>query len=65
MSVEAEKSKAGAKHHKNVPWIEKYRPVEFNQIVGNNLIYFIKINFDFDIIGFFYSDLQGSLNFKR
>jgi len=35
MSVEAEKSKAGAKHQKNVPWIEKYRPVEFNQIVGN------------------------------
>ena len=34
MSVEAEKSKAGAKHQKNVPWIEKYRPVEFNQIVG-------------------------------
>jgi len=35
MSVEAEKSKAGTKHQKNVPWIEKYRPVEFNQIVGN------------------------------
>ena len=46
MSVEAEKSKAGAKHQKNVPWIEKYRPVEFNQIVGNNLTYFYGSHLD-------------------
>jgi len=35
MSVEPEKSKLNPKASKNSPWIEKYRPVEFNQIVGN------------------------------
>jgi len=37
MSLEPEKSKSGsgAKSTKNLPWIEKYRPTEFNQIVGN------------------------------
>ena len=37
--VEAEKSKkedsAHAAKMKNMPWIEKYRPSEFSQIVGN------------------------------
>merc|ERR1719222_201275 len=35
MSVEPEKSKLNPKASKNSPWIEKYRPVEFNQIAGN------------------------------
>lgn len=37
MGVEAEKSKkeAGDAKLKNMPWIEKYRPTEFSQIVGN------------------------------
>jgi replication factor C subunit 2/4 len=35
MSVEPEKSKSVTKSNKNAPWTEKYRPVEFNQIVGN------------------------------
>ena len=32
--VESEKPKA--KTEKHLPWIEKYRPVEFNQIVGKS-----------------------------
>jgi len=38
MEVEAEKPKAsssGEKPVKHMPWIEKYRPTEFSQIVGN------------------------------
>jgi len=36
MDVESEKTKSsGVKTTKNVPWIEKYRPTLFNQIVGN------------------------------
>ena len=38
MSVEPEKSKLNPKASKNSPWIEKYRPVEFNQIVGKSLV---------------------------
>ena len=37
MEVEAEKPKAsssGEKPVKHMPWIEKYRPTEFSQIVG-------------------------------
>ena len=30
-----EKSKMTSKVDKNVPWIEKYRPKSFNEIVGN------------------------------
>ena len=30
-----EKSKVTSKVEKNVPWIEKYRPKSFNEIVGN------------------------------
>ena len=30
-----EKSKMTSKVEKNVPWIEKYRPKSFNEIVGN------------------------------
>jgi hypothetical protein len=34
--MEPEKSKSGeARPGRNVPWVEKYRPTEFNQIVGN------------------------------
>ena len=33
MSAEGEKSKAGS--GRNVPWIEKYRPTTFPEIVGN------------------------------
>jgi len=35
MSVEPEKSKLNPRASKNSPWIEKYRPIEFSQIVGN------------------------------
>ena len=37
MSVEPEKSKVGEVRVRNVPWVEKYRPSEFNQIVGNQV----------------------------
>jgi len=35
MSVEPEKYKLNPRASKNSPWIEKYRPIEFSQIVGN------------------------------
>lgn len=36
MAVEPEKSKVGEpRPGRNVPWVEKYRPTEFSQIVGN------------------------------
>ena len=35
MEVEPEKSKTIKEAVKNVPWIEKYRPTKFQEIVGN------------------------------
>ena len=35
MSVEAEKTKPGPARERNLPWIEKYRPSTFPEIVGN------------------------------
>jgi replication factor C subunit 2/4 len=35
MEVEPEKSKTKKEAVKNVPWIEKYRPTKFQEIVGN------------------------------
>ena len=33
--MDSETPKAGTKTEKHVPWIEKYRPKTFEEIVGN------------------------------